>query len=69
MALALVAAACGSSDGTDAAAPAAATDDGESSSEAPSSILDISAPTADGSTIDLSDFAGQDLVLWFWAPW
>ena len=23
----------------------------------------------DGSTFDAGDYAGQDLVLWFWAPW
>lgn len=25
--------------------------------------------TLDGATVDLADFAGQDVVLWFWAPW
>lgn len=23
----------------------------------------------DGPTVDLADYAGQDVVLWFWAPW
>ncbi len=73
MALALSAAACGSSGG-DGAASGDSTDvsgDSADSTEAaaPSSLLDISAPTADGSTIELSDYAGQDLLLWFWAPW
>lgn len=67
MALALGAAACGSSDSSDAAAPAAV--DAGSGDAAPSSILDISAEAADGTTVNLSDYAGQDLMLWFWAPW
>ncbi len=25
--------------------------------------------TIDGSSIDLGPLAGQDVVLWFWAPW
>ncbi len=25
--------------------------------------------TVDGSTINTGDYAGHDLVLWFWAPW
>lgn len=66
MALALGAAACGSSAGTEATAPAA---ESGSSDAAPSSVLDISAETADGTTLNLSDYAGQDLMLWFWAPW
>lgn len=65
MALALAAAACGSGDNGETATPVAETTD----SAASSSILDISAPTADGSTLDLSTYAGQDLMLWFWAPW
>ncbi len=26
-------------------------------------------PTLDGETIDLQTLQGQDVVLWFWAPW
>lgn len=72
MALALGAAACGASDSSEAAAPAAAPTQAETADggdAAPSSILDISAPATDGTTINLSDYAGQDLMLWFWAPW
>ena len=25
--------------------------------------------TIDGSTIDLTSLQGEDVVLWFWAPW
>lgn len=27
------------------------------------------ATTVDGDEFALSDFAGQDVMLWFWAPW
>lgn len=71
MALALGAAACGSSDSSDAAAPAVDATQAESagSGDAASSVLDISATAADGTAVNLSDYAGQDLMLWFWAPW
>jgi len=68
MVCALGAAACGSSDGETSASPAAA-DDSAADAGSDGSLLDISAPGADGSTINLSDYAGQDLMLWFWAPW
>lgn len=68
MALALGAAACGSSDG-DTAAAAAPVAESETPAAQEPSILELSAPAADGSTINLSDYAGQDLMLWFWAPW
>ncbi len=75
MALALGVAACSSSDGEPVAAQSqdgAAESDGGTQgddSAASTSLLDVSAPAADGSTIDLSVYAGQDLLLWFWAPW
>lgn len=59
--LALTAAACGSDS---ASAPAAT-----SAADAGAGVLALQAPAADGSVIDLADYAGQDLVLWFWAPW
>ena len=30
---------------------------------------DFTAPLVGGGEIDASDYEGQDLVLWFWAPW
>ena len=30
---------------------------------------DFVATTVDGTAIDAGDYEGQDLVLWFWAPW
>lgn len=31
--------------------------------------LQVSLPTVGGPQIDVSQFLGQDVVLWFWAPW
>lgn len=31
--------------------------------------LDFAAATVDGGEIDMGDYAGEDLVLWFWTPW
>jgi len=31
--------------------------------------LRFSAPALGGGTIDGADYAGSDLVIWFWAPW
>ncbi len=50
-------AACGSSAGTPIAP------------ETVASGLTGEFATIDGSTIDLNDLRGQDVVLWFWAPW
>jgi len=33
------------------------------------SILVGEYPTMDGQTIDLASLQGNDVVLWFWAPW
>jgi hypothetical protein len=32
-------------------------------------VLDFSAPRLGGGTIEGADYQGQDLALWFWAPW
>lgn len=32
-------------------------------------FLDFTAETVRGEPVDGADYAGQDLVLWFWAPW
>jgi hypothetical protein len=31
--------------------------------------LQLTAPAVLGGEVDLSDYAGKDLALWFWAPW
>ena len=55
----LVLAACGSS------SDPAATPDGAFEV----SVLTGEVATVDGSTFDLASLQGQDLVVWFWAPW
>jgi hypothetical protein len=32
-------------------------------------LLDFGASAVDGSSVDVAAFAGEDLVVWFWAPW
>jgi hypothetical protein len=32
-------------------------------------LLDFEASAVDGSSVDVAAFAGEGLVVWFWAPW
>lgn len=32
-------------------------------------VLDFTAPKLGGGTLEGADFAGQDVAIWFWAPW
>lgn len=53
-------------------AVAIATADDTGAGDAPSMIdwpLVYDGATVDGSEFDAGDYEGQDLVLWFWAPW
>lgn len=70
--------ACGSpadtaADVTTATTPARAADEGGAAGPASSESAGIVpfgvVETVDGATIDGADYAGQDLALWFWAPW
>ena len=60
--LALIAAACGGDDSTDGGAVA----DSSAGGDWPH---DFVAETVDGTEIDAAALAGDDLMLWFWAPW
>lgn len=70
-ALALLISACGSGGDnaeTTAAAPAAAndsTDSGDAADPFPAFV----GTTSDGAAFDLEAHRGDDIVLWFWAPW
>lgn len=77
--LAVLLAACGGGAGvatapdgsaTDAPAPAdgATTDDGATDAGLPEALA-FTATTVGGGTFDGADHVGQDLMLWFWAPW
>ena len=61
LALALFLAACGGS-----ASPTATTSDAAATETA---ALVGEFPTVSGDGIDLNSLEGQDVVLWFWAPW
>ena len=60
--LGLVAAACAGSEDTGEPVPAP----GDAPIE---DALAFSATTVDGTTFDAGELAGQDVLLWFWAPW
>lgn len=57
---ALLAGACGTSSFSEATPEVAAET---------ASLLDGSFSTISGDAIELSDLQGDDVVLWFWAPW
>jgi hypothetical protein len=44
-------------------------DEAAAAPEGPSSVLVGEFDTLGGDTIDLASLDGQDVVLWFWAPW
>ncbi|MDH3705654.1 MAG: hypothetical protein OES57_06275 [Acidimicrobiia bacterium] len=56
--VAVLAAACGGSD-----------DGGEATASGPDSAPDFSGTTIEGTELVSADYAGQDVILWFWAPW
>ncbi len=73
-ALALIAASCGDSDET---ASASADTGGDAAIETGWSELDgvgvealaFAGTTTDGESFSGADLVGQDVLLWFWAPW
>ena len=64
VAAALALAACGGGDGGGDATAGGGTD-----SVPEADLLSFEAETIGGETVDVSDYAGSDLVIWFWAPW
>lgn len=32
-------------------------------------VLALARETLDGSTLDVDQFVGRDVLIWFWAPW
>ena len=66
-AILLVVSACsGSNDSEPASAPTNA-DVATSDSSAP--LEPVLVPTASGGQLDFNSLRGQDVLLWFWAPW
>jgi hypothetical protein len=77
--LATVAVAC-SSAGTTVADPPSSTAASPSASTVPPSrsvagptgvpeVLDFTAPSLGGGSVNGSDYVGKDVAIWFWAPW
>ncbi len=65
VAAALALAACGGGDGGGDATAAG----GGADSVPEAELLSFEAETIGGETVDIGDYAGSDLVIWFWAPW
>ena len=66
-AVVLIAAACGGSGDPSAALPA--TTDDAVTSDQPTTAEVVLVPTASGGELDFNSLRGQDVLLWFWAPW
>jgi hypothetical protein len=70
----LVAGACGDSGSSTEAEGAGSADDAVSADWSELDGVDVEAlaftgATTDGTTFSGADVVGQDVLLWFWAPW
>ena len=66
--IAVLAAACGGTDDVETASSEPAGEE-PAGDVLPASTFDGEAMTVAGESYDLSQLAGTDVVLWFWAPW
>jgi hypothetical protein len=66
-ALVMIVAACGGSDASDSASVPASSEAGVTESSQP--LEAVLVPTASGGQLDFNSLRGQDVLLWFWAPW
>lgn len=70
--MALFATACGGSPTEDTTSatnePAATAEPAEASAGGPG-LPSLVGPTVAGAQIDTNDLVGQDVIVWFWAPW
>ena len=66
-AFALVVSACGGTGDTDSAA--SVPDSASVATEQPADLEAAFVPTAAGGQLDFNTLRGQDVLLWFWAPW
>jgi peroxiredoxin len=69
LAAGLLAAGCGSDDGSAGAAATTQATQPTPVSPAPPAALAFTAKTLDGETFHGSTLAGKPVVFWFWAPW
>jgi hypothetical protein len=64
---ALVVSACGGASETESAA--SVPDTVSAATEQPADLEAVFVPTAAGGQLDFNSLRGQDVLLWFWAPW
>ena len=57
------------SDAGSAGGPGATASSATSEAADPAGLLSFEAPMVQGGSLDLGSLAGEDLALWFWAPW
>lgn len=69
LSIALVASACGGTDAATDEATGAGSGELAAGSALDASVLSGTATTYTGETFDLATLAGEDLIVWFWAPW
>ncbi len=75
LAVALFTASCGGGSGSsesssaDGQTPTAPVEEAAPDEATADSPLTFTAATVGGGQIDANSLAGQDVVLWFWAPW
>jgi hypothetical protein len=63
----LVVSACGGSNSSEPASAPTSGDVAASESSAP--LEPVLVATASGGQLDFNSLRGQDVLLWFWAPW
>lgn len=66
-AVALIVAACGGTKESDSASAPTSGEAGATESSQPLEPVFVS--TANGGQMDFNSLRGQDVLLWFWAPW
>ncbi len=64
---ALVASACGGASDTGSAP--AVEEASSAEAERPADLEAVFVSTASGGQLDFNSLSGQDVLLWFWAPW
>ena len=70
LAVGLLLSACGSTaSDTSEPVPSPSAAQVEDGAQAPVAVEAIMVPTADGGELDFNSLRGQDVMLWFWAPW
>ena len=66
---ALVASACGGTADTETESAASVPVTASVVTEPPADLEAVFVPTAAGGQLDFNTLRGQDVLLWFWAPW